>query len=169
MDYVLVNSGLGKPFWKKIRIKDVSLKNAVKVTKGLLPIATSIIPVVGPAGSGILSKVLKNSNGSASFVGRIANKATTLSKTTAGKAIVNTIKSNARPQIQSVNALKPAPIVTNPTSNTDQNDQPVGDLTPVTPAMASELLQSPQKDNTALYALGVAGVLGGIYLATKKS
>ncbi|RKR11111.1 hypothetical protein C8C83_2809 [Flavobacterium sp. 90] len=170
MDYVLVNRGLGKPFWKKIRIKDVSLKNAVKVTKGLIPIATSIIPVVGPAGSGILSKVLKNSNGSASFVGRIADKATILSKTTAGKAIVNTIKSTARPQVQSVNALKPAPVVTNPTSNTaGQDDQPVGDLTPVTPATASELLQSPKKDNTALYAVGAVAVLGGIYLATKNS
>lgn len=169
MDYVLVNSGLGKPFWKKIRIKDVSLKNVVKVTKGVLPIATSFIPVVGNAGSGLLSKVLKNSNGSASFVGRIADKATTLSKTTAGKAIVNTIKSTARPQIQTVNALKPAPVVTNPTSNTDQNDQPVGDLTPVTPAQASELLQSPKKDNTALYAVGAVAVLGGIYLATKNS
>ncbi|TPG44363.1 hypothetical protein [Flavobacterium pectinovorum] len=169
MEYVLVNSGLGKPFWKKIRIKDVSLKNVVKVTKGVLPIATSLIPVVGNAGSGLLSKVLKNSNGSASFVGRIANNATTLSKSTVGKAIVNTIKSNARPQVQAVSSLKPAPVVVNPTSNTDQNDQPVGDLTPVTPAMASELLQSPKKDNTALYAVGAVAVLGGIYLATKNS
>lgn len=167
MDYVLVNSGLGKPFWKKIRIKDVSLKNVVKVTKGVLPIATSFIPVVGNAGSGLLSKVLKNSNGSASFVGRIADKATTLSKTTAGKAIVNTIKSTARPQVQAVSSLKPAPVVTDPTAV--QNDQPVGDLTPVTPATASELLQSPKKDNTALYAVGAVAVLGGIYLATKNS
>lgn len=170
MEYVLVNSGLGKPFWKKIRIKDVSLKNVVKLTKTALPIVTSMIPVVGTAGSGILSKVLKNADGSASFVGRIANNATTLSKTTAGKAIVNTIKNNPRPQVQSVNTLKPAPVVTNPTSNTaNQNDQPVGDLTPVSPAMASELLQSPKKDNTALYAVGAVAVLGGIYLATKKS
>lgn len=167
MDYVLVNSGLGKPFWKKIRIKDVSLKNVVKVTKGVLPIATSFIPVVGNAGSGLLSKVLKNSNGSASFVGRIANNATTLSKSTVGKAIVNTIKSNARPQVQAVSSLKPASVVTDPTAV--QNDQPVGDLTPVTPAMASELLQSSKKDNTALYAVGAVAVLGGIYLATKKS
>jgi hypothetical protein len=114
-----------------------------------------------------LSKVLKNSNGSASFVGRIADKATTLSKTTAGKAIVNTIKSTARPQVQAVSSLTPAPIVTDPTAV--QNDQPVGDLTPVTPATTSELLQSPKKDNTALYAVGAVAVLGGIYLATKNS
>jgi hypothetical protein len=170
MEYVLVDSGLGKPFWKKIRLRDVSLKNVIKVSKVALPIVTSMIPVVGNAGSGILSKVLKNADGSSSFIGRVANNATTLSKTTAGKAIVNTIKNKPRPQVQPVNTLKPAPVVTSPTFNTAvQNDQPVGDLTPVTPAMASELLQSPKKDNTALYAVGAVAVLGGIYLATKKS
>lgn len=170
MEYVLVDSGLGKPFWKKIRLRDVSLKNVIKVSKVALPIVTSMIPVVGNAGSGILSKVLKNADGSASFIGRVANNATTLSKTTAGKAIVNTIKNKPRPQVQPVSTLKPAPVVKAPTANkADQNDQPIGDLTPVTPAMASELLQSPKKDNTALYAVGAVAVLGGIYLATKKS
>lgn len=167
-DYVYVNSGLGKPFWKKIRIKDVSLKNAVKLTKTALPIVTSLVPVGGSAVSGILSKVLKNSNGSASFVGRIANTATSLSKTAVGKTIVSTVKNNINPQVQAVSTLKPAPIVTNPTINADQYEQPVGDLTPVSPAN-SNVLQSPAKNNTALYAVGAVVVLGGIYLATKKS
>ncbi|RUT67955.1 hypothetical protein D0817_23770 [Flavobacterium cupreum] len=168
-DYVYVNSGLGKPFWKKIRIKDVSLKNAVKLTKAALPIATSLIPVGGSAVSGILSKALKKTDGSASFIGKIANTATSLSKTAVGKTIVSTVKNNINPQVQAVSTLKPAPIVTNPTFNADQSEQPVGDLTPVSPATGATVLQSPAKDNTALYAVGAVVVLGGIYLATKKS
>ncbi|RUT67661.1 hypothetical protein D0817_25280, partial [Flavobacterium cupreum] len=108
-------------------------------------------------------------DGSASFIGKIANTATSLSKTAVGKTIVSTVKNNINPQVQAVSTLKPAPVVANPTINAGQYEQPVGDLTPVSTVSPTTSLQPLKTDNTVLYILGGVAVVGGIYLATKKS
>jgi hypothetical protein len=64
-----LNKGkIGKFFKKNVRLRNVSLKNAVKVGKFVVPIATSIIPGGAIAGKGLslLSKAGK--------VGRFASK-----------------------------------------------------------------------------------------------
>lgn len=172
-----LNAGLEKPRWmRRIRLKDVSLKNAIKVAKFAAPIAASFIPVGGGTTSGLLSKILKNKDGNTSFVGRIADKATKLSKTPLGSVVTKNLKSTinktAKPQLKTVSELKSASVATSSSqTNTQktavQNNEPVGELTPVAPA--TELSQTSKKDNTTLYAVGAVAVLGGIYLATKSS
>ena len=184
-------TGLGKSFLKKIRLKDVSLKNAIKVTKFAAPIAAGMIPI----GGGVASKLLSSKGGK--LVGKIAKskavrKGVALSKTTLGKKVVSAVQNRPRPQIEAVSTITPASLATVTPSETNNQSQsssydetsqsivadsePVGELTPVkavsTAKMASvEQLQpvAPvKKNNMLLYVVGAVVVGGGIYLATKK-
>jgi hypothetical protein len=184
---ILINAdetGLGKPRWmKKIRMRSVSLKNAVKVAKFAAPIAAGFIPI----GGGVISKVLNSKGGR--LINKVAKskavrKGIAFSKTSLGRKVVGAVQNRARPQIESVNSLVPASYA--PMSNdaaTEQNEsgsyseslentvteQPVGELTPVKAISTAKPMQTPAKNNTLLYVLGAAVVGGGIYLATKKS
>lgn len=178
---ILINAedtGLGKPKWmKKIRLRSVSLKNAVKVAKFAAPIAAGFVPV----GGGVLSKVLNSKGGK--LIKKVAKskavrKGVALSKTNFGRKIVGAV----RPQIEPVSSLVPASYAPMPTDPSGQNEsssleessesvvseQPVGELTPVKAVTAKPAIVSPKKDNTLLYVLGAVAVGGGIYLATKK-
>lgn len=161
---------------KKIRIKDVSIKNAVKVAKVAVPIATSFIPIGGGVISGVASKLLKNKAGGANLVGRIANSATAISKTKVGslvttqakKVINNTIKPQSQPQVQAVNQITPASFSYESQISQSETTEPVGELTPVKPSTAKTAIAPvAEKNNTMLWVLGAAVVGGGIYLATK--
>ena len=61
---IIINDGgvgLGKSkFLRKIRLRDVSLKNTIKVAKFAAPIAASFIPV----GGGVASKLMDSKTGS---------------------------------------------------------------------------------------------------------
>ncbi|MBS7231720.1 hypothetical protein KHA90_11850 [Flavobacterium psychroterrae] len=140
-------TGLGKSFLKKIRIKDVSLKNAIKVTKFAAPIAAGFIPV----GGGVASKLLSSKGGK--LVSRVAKskavrKGVKLSKTTLGRKVVNAVQNRPRPQIEAVSTLAPASFATAIPSEQSQSStysetsenivtdnqpvaKPVGELTPV--------------------------------------
>jgi hypothetical protein len=185
MMYVNVNNGLGKPFWKKIRIKDVSLKNAIKVVKFAAPIAVGFIPV----GGGVASKLLNSKAGrlvSKISKSKIAKKAIKLSKTQAGKLVVNQAKNIARPKIEAIQAMSAATFAKTdmqtaqaslPYANEDQSEdtEPVGNLTPVTQRSitAKEEITTgvpePKKDNTMLYVGGAVALAGFAFFATKKS
>lgn len=193
---ILINedeTGLGKPkFLKKIRLKNVSLKNAIKVAKFAAPIAAGFIPV----GGGVASKLLSSKGGK--LVSRVAKskavrKGIALSKTTLGRKIVSAVKNEPRPQIEPVSTITPASFANTPLdAGSQQNDsstynesvetvmndaQPVGELTPVkTASTAKTVLTEPMatavekpKNNTLMYVLGAVVLGGGIYLATKKS
>jgi hypothetical protein len=183
---ILINAdetGLGKPRWmKKIRMRSVSLKNAVKVAKFAAPIAAGFIPI----GGGVISKVLNSKGGR--LINKVAKsravrKGIAFSKTSLGRKVVGAVKNRARPQIESVNSLVPASYATMPTdaaaeqsesgsyesSESNVTEQPVGELTPVKAISTAKPMQTPAKNNTLLYVLGAAVVGGGIYLATKKS
>lgn len=186
-------TGLGKSFLKKIRLKNVSLKNAIKVTKFAAPIAAGFIPV----GGGIASKLLSSKGGK--LVSRIAKskavrKGVALSKTTLGRKVVSAVQNRAQPQIEAVSTITPATFVATSDLRSPQNEsstyneslesvmsdsQPVGELTPVKTASTAKAnivesmvlptaVEKP-KNNTLLYVLGAVVVGGGIYLATKKS
>ncbi|KIA99243.1 hypothetical protein OA93_06340 [Flavobacterium sp. KMS] len=189
-------TGLGKPKWmKKIRLRSVSLKNAVKATKFIAPIAAGFIPV----GGGIASKLLSSKGGK--LVSRIAKskavrKGVSLSRTTLGRKVVSAVQNRARPQIEAVSTITPATFTAMPSdTGSTQNEsstynesvesvlndsQPVGELTPVKTASTSKgaiaeptmqmtaAVEKP-KNNTLLYVLGAVVLGGGIYLATKKS
>lgn len=184
-------TGLGKSFLKKIRLKNVSLKNAIKVTKFAAPIAAGFIPV----GGGIASKLLNSKGGK--LVSRVAKskavrKGVALSKTTLGRKVVSAVQNRPRPQIEAVSAITPATFVATSDLGSPQNEsstynesvesvmndsQPVGELTPVKTASTAKAdivqpmttaVEKP-KNNTLLYVLGAVVVGGGIYLATKKS
>lgn len=185
-------TGLGKSFLKKIRLKNVSLKNAIKVTKFAAPIAAGFIPV----GGGIASKLLNSKGGK--LVSRVAKskavrKGVALSKTTLGRKVVSAVQNRARPQIEAVSTITPATFVATSDLGSPQNEsstynesvesvmsdsQPVGELTPVktastakgviTESMAMPTTVEKPKNNTLLYVLGAVVVGGGIYLATKK-
>lgn len=184
-------TGLGKSFLKKIRLKNVSLKNAIKVTKFAAPIAAGFIPV----GGGIASKLLNSKGGK--LVSRVAKskavrKGVALSKTTLGRKVVSAVQNRPRPQIEAVSAITPATFVATSDLGSPQNEsstynesvesvmndsQPVGELTPVKTASTAKAdivqpmtaaVEKP-KNNTLLYILGAVVVGGGIYLATKKS
>ncbi|SHM71981.1 hypothetical protein [Flavobacterium chilense] len=140
-------TGLGKSFLKKIRLKDVSLKNAVKVTKFAAPIAAGFIPV----GGGVASKLLSSKGGK--LVSRVAKskavrKGVALSKTTLGRKVVSAVENRPRPQIESVSSLTPASFAADVPSEQSQNSsytetfeniltdnqpvaKPVGELTAV--------------------------------------
>ncbi|MCV9934696.1 hypothetical protein OIU80_20665 [Flavobacterium sp. LS1R47] len=186
-------TGLGKSFLKKIRLKNVSLKNAIKVTKFAAPIAAGFIPI----GGGIASKLLNSKGGK--LVSRVAKskavrKGVALSKTTIGRKVVSAVQNRARPQIEAVSTITPATFVATSDLGSPQNEsstynesvesvmndsQPVGELTPVKTAstakaniaesMAMPTAVEKPKNNTLLYVLGAVVVGGGIYLATKKS
>lgn len=189
-------TGLGKPKWmKKIRLRNVSLKNAIKVTKFVAPIAAGFIPV----GGGIASKLLSSKGGK--LVSRIAKskavrKGVSLSRTTLGRKVVSAVQNRPRPQIESVSTITPATFAAMPSdTGSTQNEsstynesvesvmndnQPVGELTPVKtastgkgaiaePTMQMMAAVEKPKNNTLLYVLGAVVLGGGIYLATKKS
>lgn len=172
--------GLNGFSFKKIRLKDVSLKNAVKVAKVAVPIATSFIPAVGGIGSGLLSKALTNKNGTSNLVGRVANSVSKVSKTQVGQLVTNQAKKVINPNkpapVQAVNQLTPASFATD-TYQTQQvteseTFQPVGELTPVkevsTAKTSITTVVGEKKNNTLLWVVGAVVVGGGIYLATKK-
>ncbi|ESU18981.1 hypothetical protein FCR2A7T_23890 [Flavobacterium cauense R2A-7] len=97
-----LNRGLkiGKMLKKNIRLKNVSIKNAVKVGKKLVPIASMAMSII--PGGGIVSKVLD------SKVGKILTKvksskaiklATKLGKSKVGKFAINNV---VKPTIKNV-------------------------------------------------------------------
>lgn len=180
---IIINDGevgLGKSkFLRKIRLKDVSLKNAVKVAKFAAPIAAGFIPV----GGGVASKLLSSKAGK--LVSKVAKskavtKAVKLSKTTVGKQVVSAVKNRSRPQLQAISTITPVSFAKSELEN-DQNQnaesssyqsevsksvetekEPVGELTPIKP------IEQKPKDNMMLYVVGAVVLGGGIYLATKK-
>jgi hypothetical protein len=181
---ILINeedTGLGKPKWmKKIRLRSVSLKNAVKVAKFAAPIAAGFIPV----GGGVISKVMNSKGGK--LIKKVAKskavrKGVALSKTKLGRKVVGAVQNRARPQIEPVSSLVPASYTPMPIDTSGQNessydessesiamDQPVGELTPVKSVTAKPAQQATPKNNTLLYVLGAVALGGGIYYATKK-
>ena len=180
---IIINDGgvgLGKSkFLRKIRLRDVSLKNTIKVAKFAAPIAASFIPV----GGGVASKLLDSKTGR--LVRKVAKskavtKAVQLSKTPIGKQVVDTIKNRPRPQLSTVNEITPASFATpemgnEPSQSADTSSyqsevsessttekEPVGELMPIKP------VEQKPKDNTMLYVVGALVLGGGIYMATKK-
>lgn len=184
--------------FKKIRIKDVSMKNAIKVTKVAAPIALSLIPIAGGAASSIGSKLLTNASGNANLIGRTVNavqnsgeatKLTALSKTKVGSIVTSNAKSLINSQLSNVSSGGGVPV------QTYENAEPVGVLTPVTKtptatpmpivksgssggvigktniaaiAVPKQVAITAPKDNTMLYIGGAVAVLGIGYLAMKK-
>ena len=180
---IIINDGgvgLGKSkFLRKIRLRDVSLKNTIKVAKFAAPIAASFIPV----GGGVASKLMDSKTGR--LVRKVAKskavtKAVQLSKTPIGKQVVDTIKNRPRPQLTTVNEITPASFATSemgnePSQSADRSSyqsevsessttekEPVGELMPIKP------VEQKPKDNTMLYVVGALVLGGGIYMATKK-
>ena len=180
---ILINDGgvgLGKSkFLRKIRLRDVSLKNTIKVAKFAAPIAASFIPV----GGGVASKLMDSKTGR--LVRKVAKskavtKAVQLSKTPIGKQVVDTIKNRPRPQLTTVNEITPASFATPEIGNEQRQSadtssyqseasessttekEPVGELMPIKP------VDQKPKDNTMLYVIGAVVLGGGIYMATKK-
>ena len=180
---IIINDGgvgLGKSkFLRKIRLRDVSLKNTIKVAKFAAPIAASFIPV----GGGVASKLMDSKTGR--LVRKVAKskavtKAVQLSKTPIGKQVVDTIKNRPRPQLTSVNEITPASFATPEMGNEQRQSadtssyqseasessttekEPVGELMPIKP------VEQKPKDNTMLYVIGAVVLGGGIYMATKK-
>lgn len=197
-----LNAGLGKAKGlKKLSIKkigkQISIKNAVKSVKFAAPIAAGLVPV----GGGVASKLLSSKAGK--VVSKVAKskavkKVVKVSKTKVGKAITTKAKAVAKPKIAALNPLKAATFepAANPSieaktpyekevdssttaktlisdENTSVANEPVGDLTPVTPVNdlvpASTAATEPAKNNTMLYVGGAIAVAGIAYLATKKS
>ena len=180
---IIINDGgvgLGKSkFLRKIRLRDVSLKNTIKVAKFAAPIAASFIPV----GGGVASKLMDSKTGR--LVRKVAKskavtKAVQLSKTPIGKQVVDTIKNRPRPQLTTVNEITPASFATPEMGNEQSQSadtssyqsetsessttekEPVGELMPIKP------VEQKPKDNTMLYVVGALVLGGGIYIATKK-
>ncbi len=180
---IIINDGgvgLGKSkFLRKIRLRDVSLKNTIKVAKFAAPIAASFIPV----GGGVASKLMDSKTGR--LVRKVAKskavtKAVQLSKTPIGKQVVDTIKNRPRPQLTTVNEITPASFATPEMGNEQSQSadtssyqseasessttekEPVGELMPIKP------VEQKPKDNTMLYVVGALVLGGGIYMATKK-
>ena len=180
---IIINDGgvgLGKSkFLRKIRLRDVSLKNTIKVAKFAAPIAASFIPV----GGGVASKLMDSKTGR--LVRKVAKskavtKAVQLSKTPIGKQVVDTIKNRPRPQLTTVNEITPASFATPEMGNEQRQSadtssyqseasessttekEPVGELMPIKP------VEQKPKDNTMLYVVGALVLGGGIYIATKK-
>ena len=153
--------------------KDISIKNAVKVVKVAAPIALSLAPVVGGSASGVLSKVLKNSDGTANAIGRtvntiqnskVASTLTKLSKTPVGSLVTKNVKTALKTAANNIGGSSGASVGASNLSN--EAVEPVGVLTPVTPADNKAIDENP-KDNTMLY-LGGALLLGGaIYWGTR--
>lgn len=151
-------TGLGKSFLKKIRLKDVSLKNAIKVTKFAAPIAAGFIPV----GGGVASKLLSSKGGK--LVSRVAKskavrKGVKLSKTTLGRKVVSAVQNRPRPQIEAVSSIVPASFATDAPSEQSQSStysetsenivtdnqpvaKPVGELTAVKAVSYSKMANS---------------------------
>ena len=156
----------------------------VKVAKVAIPIATSFIPAVGGTVSRITGKLLTNKAGGANLIGRLANTATTISKTKVGEFATSQIKqaiTNKPASVEPVNQLVPASVVTDTAFQTQASTvsnavsntvEPVGELTPVTQVPTAKLIAEPivaeTKSNTMLWIIGGVVVAGGIYLATKK-
>lgn len=180
---IIINDGgvgLGKSkFLRKIRLRDVSLKNTIKVAKFAAPIAASFIPV----GGGVASKLMDSKTGR--LVRKVAKskavtKAVQLSKTPIGKQVVDTIKNRPRPQLTTVNEITPASFATSEMGNEQRQSadtssyqseasessttekEPVGELMPIKP------IEQKSKDNTMLYIVGALVLGGGIYMVTKK-
>lgn len=164
--------GLGKSkFLRKINIKQVSLKNAIKVGKFAAPLVAGIIP-----GGGTAMKVLDSKVGRTIMKvakSKVVRKGIQLSKSKVGKMVINQVKQQVSPQLQSVNQIDPETFVKSEITNSDNQNsensssevmekEPVGELTPIKP------IEQKPKDNTMLYVVGAVVLGGGIYLATKK-
>ena len=89
-----LNKGLkiGKMLKKNVRLRNVSLKNAIKVGKAAIPLATTAMSII--PGGGVVGKILD------SKVGKILNKvkstkvgklATKIAKTKVGKIAINKV------------------------------------------------------------------------------
>ena len=157
------NTGLNKGIkiskaLKKIRIKDVSIKNAIKVTKGLAPIALSLIPVAGGTASKVGSKLLN------SKLGKFATKISTSKVGTAVQKFAKTdLAKNAFANVK-VSAINGG---SDYADNGTDNSEPVGAVTPVKPVVTVST-EPAKKDNTMLY-VGGAFALGAVaFFATIK-
>lgn len=150
------NTGLNKSFLKKIRLRSISIKNAIKVTKALAPIALSVIPIAGGTASKIGDKLLN------SRVGRIATK---LKKSKVGTAVQKFAKTDlAKSAFSNIKASAMNGQGEMPKNYTDHSE-PVGEATPVKLVTSDP---TAKKDNTMLY-VGGAVALGTIgYFATRK-
>lgn len=193
-----LNAGLNKGFLKKLKLKSItrqiSIKNAVKVGKFAIPIATSIIPMGGTA-TKLLNSKLGKSIGKV-VKSKLVKKGIALSKTKVGKFAVSQVKNGVKQTITPVQTLTPESSsamedvqnVVKPTTNAFETEtaeptgeltavkpvekaEPVGQLTAIKPAEnvgAITPIEPNPKDNTMLYLGGALLVGTGIYFATKK-
>ena len=158
--------------------KDVSIKNAIKVGKVALPIALSIIPVVGGSIGGVvgkvLSKVTTNADGTANLVGRIVDGVEKVANSNVGKSIISLAKplvKNATASILQQNGEIPndeqLATLADAKGTTPQQelDAMVTAKTAETAKTATPTAE-PKKDNTMLIVGGVAAV--GIAYAVFK-
>lgn len=127
-DHTGLNAGLnkglkiGKMLKKNVRLRNVSIKNAVKVGKKIVPIASMAMSII--PGGGLVSKVLD------SKVGKILTKvksskalkfATKLGKTKIGKLAINNVvkpafqNTIAGNQPQQIEASEPVEVMPNAT------------------------------------------------------
>ncbi len=191
---IYVNAvGLGKSkFLKKIQIKkvgkalkQVSLKNAVKVVKIAAPIAVGFIPFGGGAAGKLTSKLLN------SKVGKVASKLSKskvvksvvkVSKTKVGAFVVGQAKQAANNKIQAITTSNTDNANQEQDSSQDSSQEPVGTLTPVKQTSSNTSSSSQEssnqtgsvaentapKSNTIMYVGGAVALAGIAYLATKK-
>ncbi|WP_281322075.1 hypothetical protein [Flavobacterium aestivum] len=175
------DQGLGRSKKPKKGIKKlvrkVNLKNTIKVAKFAGPLVAGIIPGGGTAMKVLDSKVGKTVMKVAKS--KIVKKGVKLAQSKVGRAVVN----QARAKIEGVSEIEPrgfsettAKEITTTDSNTNASEavnEPVGELTPVKQVEAvTEKMTAPvagKSNNTMLYVIGAVVVVGGIYMATKKS
>lgn len=173
-----LNAGLNKGIKLKKVLKKVSLKNAVKLVKNGLPIATSLIPVGGP----VVSKVVN------SKVGKFASKISNSKAVKKAGSVIKTVK-NAKRAMQKPAGQKSSfnYLSNSPTSFRQPVAQPVATIAKQSFESEGEFLEQPEittantaiplepspiptetKDNTVLYVVGGLAVAGAIYLAKKS-
>lgn len=197
--YAGLNKGVkvGKFLKKNVRMRNVSLKNAIKVGKFVAPIASSFIPGGAIAGKGV--KLLSKAGKVGRFATKVASSkavrgAVRLAKNPAVKGFIpNAIPREMMPatttdygseeanfdapMIQQGGQALQANVMMPPNNLMNQmNSQPNGML-PVkeiaSPEMAIQKefespLNAQPKNNTMLYVGGGIVLLGILYLATKK-
>jgi hypothetical protein len=128
-----LNRGLkiGKMLKKNVRLKNISIKNAVKVGKAVVPIATtamSFFPATAPIG--VASKIAKAGKlakiaSKAGKIGKIAMKVKKIAGTKVGQFALN-------------NIIKPA--VNNTVSKINNGSQPINDIESFETAQPAEVM-----------------------------
>lgn len=164
-------------FLKGIRLKDVSLKNAIKVAKVAAPIALSFIPVGGGAASSFAGKAIsKLSKTGVGRVGlKIANSKTVASiskvaKSEVGQAAIKL----ASPLVKNAKAalLEQTGVLPNDeqleTLAVAKGTSPQQELDAIVAAAPTPGVTPAKKDNTMLYVGGGVLALGIAFVAFKK-